>query len=86
MIFTALIVLLDIHFMHHIEYNPLIREVMEFFQEKLFAISLPQGRKISIVYSNLYCSLSCLEDQLSSRSDDNMIDEGDVTQAARSKK
>ena len=44
MIFTALIVLLGIHFMYHIEYNPLVREVMELFQEKLFAISLSQGK------------------------------------------
>ena len=36
MIFTALIVLLDIHFMEQIEYNPFVHEVMEFFQEKLF--------------------------------------------------
>ena len=67
--------------MYHIEYNPLVREVMELFQEKLFAISLSLGRKISVAYSNLYCSLSCVEDQLSSTSDNNMIDEGDVTQA-----
>jgi len=78
MIFTALIVLLDTHFMEHIEYNLFVREVMEFFQE---VISLPKGRKISVAYSNLYCSLSCVEDQLSSSSDDNMIDEGDVTRA-----
>ena len=30
--------------MYHIEYNPLVREVMELFQEKLFAISLSQGK------------------------------------------
>ena len=79
MIFTALIVLLDIHFMYHIEYNPFVREVMEFFQEKLF-LCLKEG-KLALLIPTCYCSLSCVEDQLSSTSDNNMIDEGDVTQA-----
>ena len=83
MIFTALIVLLGIHFMYHIDYNPLVREVMELFQEKLFAISLSLGRKISVAYSNLYRSFGCVEDKLSSSNDDDMIDEGDATQAFR---
>ena len=36
MVFTAVIVLLGIHFMYHIEYNPIVREVMELLQENVF--------------------------------------------------
>ena len=77
MVFTAVIVLLGIHFMYHIEYNPIVREVMELLQEKLFCISLPQGKKVSVAYSNIYQSLSCVEDKLmiTDSTDENTMDE-----------
>ena len=68
---------LGIHFMYHIEYNPIVREVMELLQEKLFCISLPQGKKVSVAYSNIYRSLSCVEDKLmiTDSTDENTMDE-----------
>ena len=68
-------VLLGIHFVYNIEYNPVVREVFEFLQEKLLGIPLPSGKKTSVSYSNLYRSLNCIENKMLSDSDDDVSDD-----------
>ena len=63
-------VLLGIHFVYNIEYNPVVREVFEFLQEKLSCIPLASGKKTSVSYCNLYWSLNFIEDKISSESCD----------------
>ena len=61
MLLSAVLLLLGIHFVCNIEYNPVVREVLEFFQENVLGISLPSGKKTSVSYSNLHWSLNCIE-------------------------
>ena len=74
MVLSAVLLLLGIHFVYNIEYNPVVREVFEFLQEKLLGIPLPSG-KTSVSYSNLYRSLNCIENKMSSDSDDDVSDD-----------
>ena len=75
MVLSAVLLLLGIHFVYNIEYNPVVREVFEFLQEKLLGIPLPSGKKTSVSYSNLYRSLNCIENKMSSDCDDVSDDE-----------
>ena len=75
MVLSAVLLLLGIHFVYNIEYNPVVREVFEFLQEKLLGIPLPSGKKTSVSYSNLYRSLNCIENKMSSDSDDDVSDD-----------
>ena len=47
MVFTAVIVLLGIHFMYHIEYNPIVREVMELYITREIILYFSSARKES---------------------------------------
>ena len=70
MVVSAVVLLLSIHFVYNIEYNPVVREVLEFLQEKLLCVPLPSGKKTSVSYCNLFPSLNCIEDKISSESHD----------------
>ena len=82
MVISAVVLLLSIHFVYNIEYNPVVREVLEFLQEKLLCVPFPSGKKTSVSYCNLYRSLNCIEDKISSEShDDDTITDDEQTQA-----
>ena len=67
---SAVLLLLGIHFVYNIEYNPVVREVFEFLHEKLPCIPLASEKKTSVSYCNLYWSLNFIEDKISSESCD----------------
>ena len=75
MLLSAVLLLLGIHFVYNIEYNPVVREVLEFLQENVLGISLPSGKKTSVSYSNLYRSLNCIENKMSSERHDDVSDD-----------
>ena len=62
--------ILGIHFVYNIEYNPVIREVFEFLQEKLPCIPLASGKKTSVSYCSRYWSPNFIKDKISSESCD----------------
>ena len=57
-------ILLLIAFCHafNVEYNSEIKEVMEFLQEKL--LGLVEGKKRSTAFTNLFRSITCLQEQV----------------------
>ena len=67
---SAVLLLLGIHFVYNIEYNPVVREVFEFLQEKLPCIPLASGKKTSVSYCNRYWSPNFIKDKISSESCD----------------
>ena len=60
---VGLLTLLAAHYTYSWEYNNDVREVLEFIQEKWLKDPLSQRRKTSIAYSNLFKSISCIEDE-----------------------
>jgi hypothetical protein len=64
LIFSSILSLLAVHFAYNLSYNPLIRQVMEFFQEKVLGSVLPSTQKMSTGYCNLFRAVNCLEQAL----------------------
>lgn len=71
-------VLLLIAFCHvfNVEYNSEVREVMEFLQEKL--LGLTEGRKHSTAFTNLFRSITCLQEQVILSGHDSDADSDDT--------
>lgn len=82
-VFSAILVLLAIHYTYEFKYNPLTQQVLEFLQEKLLGDRLPLSRKTSAAYSSLFRAIDCIEQKISdSKTDDGEKEEdGDETQA-----
>ena len=59
--FSALVVLLAVHYTYNLAYNPQTQQVLEFLQEKLVGDRLPTSRKMSTTYANLFRAVDCLE-------------------------
>ena len=51
MVFSAVLVLLAVHYTYELSFCPLIHQVMEFIQEGVIGDRLPLSRKISTPYS-----------------------------------
>ncbi len=65
MVLSCLVILLSVHYVYNLEYNPKVHEVLEFLQEKLLSDGLPPKRKTSKVYDQLYRAIDCLEGRTS---------------------
>ena len=63
-IINGLITLIAVHYAYSLAYNPIVREVMEFLQEKLVLDVFPPLHKRSIAYSNLFRVVTYFESKL----------------------
>lgn len=61
LVFSALVVLLAVHYTYNLAYNPQTQQVLVFLQEKLVGDRLPTSRKMSTTYANLFRAVDCLE-------------------------
>lgn len=69
------------HYTYDLSYNPLTVQVLEFVQEKLTGDRLPDSKKVSAAYSNLYRAIDCIEQKLNdSESEIDGEEDTDVTQ------
>lgn len=72
------------HYTYELSFNPLVQQVLEFFQESVVGDRLPSSRKISTAYSNLFRAINCLEQKHSSAApvgDEDKDNEGDSNDA-----
>ena len=77
-IFPCVLMLLAVHYSYNLEYNPQVRQVLEFLQEKLLADHLPNSRKTTKCYDQLYRAIDCIESKQEVES--NNSDDEDCTQ------
>ena len=80
-IFSALLVLMAVHYTYDFAYNPLVQQALEFLQEKLLGDQLPKSRKISVAYSSLFRAIDCIEQKLVKDSANNDDSDPEYTQA-----
>ena len=83
-IFSSVLLLLAVYYTYNLSYNPHAHQVLEFLQEKLLGDKLPDGRKPTAAYSNLFRAIDCIEQKLSEESTepaDTQNDSDDNTQA-----
>lgn len=64
-VFSALLILLAVHYTYEFQYNPVVQQTLEFLQEKLLGDRLPTSRKISVAYSSLFRAVDCMEQRIS---------------------
>ena len=82
-ILQGVITLLAVHYAYSLAFNPIVKEVMEFLQEKFLLDVQPLSRKKSVAYQNLFRSVTCFETKVQTEMDkrDSTSDDDDATQA-----
>ena len=59
----CIVVLLAVYYSFDLAYNPKVKAVLEFIQEKLLHDRLPANKKVTRAYEQLYRALDCIENK-----------------------